>query len=84
VLDRLAALEDFERRAGPDSDLAPLDPGAAQATLRVRNQLLRLLEGEDLARDAQACDPDEAVLRALLAAYPDRVARRRDPAGRRA
>lgn len=84
VLDRVTALEDFERRAGPDSDLAPLDPGAARATLRVRDQLLRLLEGEEPSRDAQACDPDEAVLRALLVAYPDRVARRREPAGRRA
>ncbi|HEY5313689.1 MAG TPA: ATP-dependent helicase C-terminal domain-containing protein, partial [Pirellulales bacterium] len=84
VLDRLTALEDFERRAGPGSDLAPLDPGAARATLRARDQLLRLLEGQVPTGDSRACDPDEAVMRALLMAYPDRVARRREPAGRRA
>ncbi|MFO0850118.1 MAG: ATP-dependent helicase C-terminal domain-containing protein [Gemmataceae bacterium] len=32
----------------------------------------------------QAANPDEALLRAVLAAYPDRLARRRSPADRRA
>lgn len=46
----------------------------------MRDQLARLLGPPD----ADGGDADEVVLRAVLAAYPDRVARRRTPGGERA
>jgi ATP-dependent helicase HrpB len=69
------------------------DPGAARAVFEVRDRLLELIErsggepeavrrlgGEGKAPPAAVpADLDEVLGRALLAAYPDRVARRRDP-----
>ena len=114
VLDRLAALEAFERSGRRDSAVGELLAGPARQVLRTRDQLARLVdrgeseapaepqpfdrgEGEAPAepqrkdRDASAkaspsgrnCDADEAVLRAVAAAFPDRVCRRREPRGRR-
>ncbi|HYO14312.1 MAG TPA: ATP-dependent helicase HrpB [Thermoanaerobaculia bacterium] len=80
LLDRLDALEAFERREGSGED--HLNPGAARFVLRARDQLADLArrelgraEGGGSDRD----DRDDALLRALLAAYPDRLARRREP-----
>ncbi|HYD43311.1 MAG TPA: ATP-dependent helicase C-terminal domain-containing protein [Anaeromyxobacter sp.] len=52
-------------------------PGAAQAVERSRRQLAGLARG--LPRGPPAADPETALLLATLAAYPDRVARRRAP-----
>src|SRR5207244_8857530 len=58
-----------------------LNRGAARFVLQARDQLVRSLrEGPAGKPDLH---PDEAVLRSLLAAFPDRVARRREPGGRR-
>lgn len=79
VLDRVAALEEFEARGTTASSAGTLHDGAARFLLRARDQLLRTLRehrGADAAR--LAMDRDEAILRSLLAAFPDRVARRRD------
>ena len=84
VLDRLAALEDFARSNRRDSDAGRLDAGAAKYVLRASDQLLRLITDEAGRTPASRVDPDDAMLRALLAAYPDRVARRRETGGRRA
>ena len=90
LLDRLDALEAFEsprgtQRRGDASGLGLLNGGAARFVLKARDQLARTIAeagmtdkqrrptGDD--RD----DRDDALLRALLAAYPDRVARRREP-----
>ena len=90
VLERVEALEAFERRKQTASAAGVLHVGGAQAVLRVRDQLARLLE--EVSRDAESAERsagnrltlsgDEALLRALFAAFPDRVARRReaDPA----
>jgi ATP-dependent helicase HrpB len=86
VLDRLETLEEFERHRRITSSLGVLNRNAAHFVLRARDQLARSLRQE--ARKTprpgeQTEDPDEAVLRALLAAFPDRVARRREPGSRR-
>jgi ATP-dependent helicase HrpB len=73
LLDRLDALEAFERRQGSREEL---NPSAARFVLRARDQLADLVQGRD---GKKAEDRDDALLRALLAAYPDRVARRREP-----
>jgi ATP-dependent helicase HrpB len=78
VLDRVEALEAFER-GGP---AGALNRSAARFVLRARDQLLRSVRREAGSRQA-GVDADEALLRALLAAFPDRLARRREAGGRR-
>jgi ATP-dependent helicase HrpB len=73
LLDRLDALEAFEKR---DRSEVGLNAGAARFVLKARDQLARLISGTPAGRRE---DRDDALLRALLAAYPDRVARRREP-----
>ncbi len=84
LLDRLAALAAYERDRALDSDAGTLNAAAARTILKARDQLARLVERADVSRDTARLPHDEAVLRALLAAFPDRVARRRnraDPRG---
>ena len=82
VLDRLTALEEFERMGRPQTTLGSLDANAARFILRARDQLLRECGIE--SPHLPSIDADEAVRRAILAAFADRVARRRDATGRRA
>ncbi len=79
------------RRAGHD-DLAGrlalldqrgvgADPGALRRVIQVRDQIVRVAEGA-LGRGGAGGAPD-AVLDALIAGFPDRVARRREGEGAR-
>lgn len=78
VLDRVEAIEGFERTGR----LGRLHRGGAFQILQARDQLIRLLgERRGVARQSA---PDDALLQAILAAYPDRLARRRSPSDRRA
>lgn len=87
LLDRLDALEAFEapgRRDRSDREGGVLHAGAARFVLKARDQLVKTLvaaglEDRKKGRMPQAGERDEVLLRALLAAYPDRVARRREP-----
>jgi ATP-dependent helicase HrpB len=81
VLDRLHALE---RGATPaPHDPRALDRGAAERVRRARDQLLEIVSRTLGRPPAPALDADEALLRALLAGWPDRVARRREPGSER-
>jgi ATP-dependent helicase HrpB len=74
VVDRVFALQAFH--AGNvlnDPDLE-LQPGAAHNVLRAADQLFHLT---DFPRAARAERPDEALMHALLDAFPDRLARLR-------
>lgn len=85
VLDRIWALEQFESRGERHSFLGELVPGAAKQILRAAEQLERLVSGSD--GDGQGTGggaADEALARAILLAFPDRVCRRRESGGRRA
>jgi ATP-dependent helicase HrpB len=88
VLDRVEALEEYESRGREHFPLGDLHRGAARFVLRARDQLSRSVRqgrgSSRLAEDRPAQpDADELVLRSLLAAYPDRLARRREPGSRR-
>jgi ATP-dependent helicase HrpB len=84
VLDRVEALEEFERTGRWETPFGPLNRGAAHFILRARDQLARAIHQEvGAAPDFNPQSGDEPFLRALLAAFPDRVARRRNPAGRK-
>jgi ATP-dependent helicase HrpB len=86
LLDRLDALEAFEAPPGrrDRGEGGALHAGAARFVLKARDQLVKTLVAAGLedrrkGRSPQAGERDEVLLRALLAAYPDRVARRREP-----
>lgn len=85
ILDRVEALEQFERNGQLDTLHCRLHRGGAKAVLAVRDQLLRREEPNPpapfLKREG---GEDEAVLRAIFAAFPDRIARRRERNDRRA
>jgi ATP-dependent helicase HrpB len=77
LLDRLDALE-------ANWNEERLNAGAARFVLKARDQLFDLVRKE-LGPAPKTREPrDEALLRALLAAYPDRLARRREPRSPRA
>jgi ATP-dependent helicase HrpB len=78
VLDRVEALEAHEAGGATAFAVGSLDAGAARFLLRARDQLLRTLRQESFTVSVAPTDADSAVLRALLTAFPDRVARRRD------
>jgi len=58
---------------------AGLDPGATHAVSRAVSQLTRMARHDG----SRADDPEEALCMALLAGYPDRVAKRVRPGARR-
>lgn len=76
--DVLELLERFESGRRHGAKAAGLDPTAFNAAERGQKQLTRLLEshpGSEIAESAR----HDALLQAVLAAFPDRVAKRRKP-----
>jgi ATP-dependent helicase HrpB len=81
---RLDALEDAERRRlAPDAMHAlGLDPRATRDVLAARDQILGIARaqlGPEAAAPTTPRAAETALLRALLAGFPDRVAQRRAP-----
>jgi ATP-dependent helicase HrpB len=83
VLERVEALEEFERSGQKSFVCGKLHPAAARFVLRSRDQLLRSLGPRRSREPTSLFSPDEALLRVLLAAFVDRLARRREPGSRR-
>lgn len=77
LLDRVEALEDFERYGRTATPLGDLNRSATKFVLHARDQLIRLVRGGKKNAALRAAAQPDALLRALLAAFPDRVARRR-------
>jgi ATP-dependent helicase HrpB len=85
ILDRVEALETFQRDGHYHGPLGALNRHAARFILRARDQLVRSLRQKKLppAVPLSGGSPDEGLLRSLLAAFPDRVVRRREPGSRK-
>ncbi|HVS38100.1 MAG TPA: ATP-dependent helicase C-terminal domain-containing protein, partial [Gemmataceae bacterium] len=85
LLDRVQALEEWERTGRGGTALGTLNRGAARFILRARDQLARSLRHEMKRHQisSSGVSEDEALLRSLLAAFPDRLARRRQAGSRR-
>jgi ATP-dependent helicase HrpB len=75
VLDLVESLESFQETGRTDRGPRPLRPAVAREASRLAEALLRHV----VRGCASATDPDEAVLRAVLSGWPDRLARRREP-----
>jgi ATP-dependent helicase HrpB len=87
VLERVLLLERFASSPSRAPAAWPeLNAGAAQSVLRVAKELQSSLrDGErPSSSSGRAHDPEESLLRALLAAFPDRVIARRDATAPRA
>jgi ATP-dependent helicase HrpB len=82
ILDRMEALEEFARRG---QSATPLNKNAARFVLRARDQLWKQVsELLDIPnRQVENLPSQEAILRSLLVAFPDRVATRREPGSRK-
>jgi ATP-dependent helicase HrpB len=78
LLDRLDLFREAERVNFAAHRLRDmnLDPGAVAAVERVRKQLMRIPAGKGTGK-SESHQSDDALLMAILAGYPDRVARRR-------
>ena len=81
LIDRAHAVAEYERSGRTSTPLGSLHVAGARFVLRARDQLLRTLRQE--ADVAETATDDEPTMRALLAAYPDRLARRREGDPRR-
>lgn len=86
VLDRIEALEEFERTGRETTAFGNIARGAARFVLQTRDQLLRLVPCPTMPASGTNTGSIgyEALLRALLAAFPDRLAKRREPNSPRA
>ena len=83
VLDRVRSLEEFARTGRGVDHPFPMVVPAARFVLRAAEQFTRMLR--DTSRDTgRGAEGDEALLRSLLAAFPDRLAKRRRPGEPRA
>jgi ATP-dependent RNA helicase HrpB len=82
VLDRVLALEDFERTGRVNSIVGKINVPAARHILRVRDQLLSIPSEQKNMPASPEQRGDEALLRSIFAAFPDRLARRREPGSR--
>jgi ATP-dependent helicase HrpB len=78
LLDRIEAIENFESTNQSQSKLGSLHIGSARFLLQARNQLLKLIESH-----YEPNREEDAFLKCLLAAYPDRVVKRRPDRSRR-
>ncbi|MCU0877523.1 MAG: ATP-dependent helicase HrpB [Pirellulaceae bacterium] len=83
LLDRVHALQAFDERGTTASPVGELHRGGAKSVLRVRDQLVRLVADRGTKRAAADAIPEDDFLQAVLAAFPDRLARRREPGSRR-
>jgi ATP-dependent RNA helicase HrpB len=89
VLDAVEAIEEFERTGRVDSICGELHRGAGHFILRARDQLMRAISEANPGRPAPGRRPPASaaglpLLQALYAAFPDRLARRRNPGGEKA
>ncbi len=83
LFDRVQALAEFDRSGRTQTSFGPLNIVAARHLLRVRDQLLRTVRDEIGTRHDGRSTTEAAADAALLAAFPDRLARRRENDPRR-
>lgn len=84
--DRLDCLQMYQTTGRTEFDLGTLSIDAARRVLQVAEQLSRIYQSvasDVLSSTTPAVTRQEAIARAVLSAYPDRLVRRREPGSRR-
>lgn len=85
VLDRIWALNEFAEKNQKHSVVGELMVSSAKQILRTADELARMMHEQGaVGSGLESIDGDEAIMKALLAAFGDRVCRRREPGGRSA
>jgi len=84
VVDRVAAIERFLQTGQDQTPWGELHRGGTHMIQQAAEQLRRAAESELGRMAARSASSDEAVMRCLLSAYPDRLAKRRDRGSDRA
>ncbi len=80
VLEQVRAIEAFQADGARDSIMGTLIPSAAKRVLRTSAQLIKLSkEASAVASKTVNPDADQALLRAIMTAFPDRICKRRQP-----
>ncbi|MCA9171246.1 MAG: hypothetical protein KDB23_26420, partial [Planctomycetales bacterium] len=74
LVDRVTCMQLFHNSRITEHEGLTWEPAAARQVLRAAEQFYRLCES---SRDERAEDPEQALRQALLAAYPDRLAKLR-------
>ncbi|MBS0201557.1 MAG: ATP-dependent RNA helicase [Planctomycetes bacterium] len=87
ILDQVDALLEFAHTRRTQFDLGTLNRNAAEFVMRAAEQLQRQVR-DRMQVTSHVPDPtnvvdDVPLLKAILAAFPDRLVRRREPGGRR-
>ncbi len=77
VWDRFQALQEFDEHGRREFPVGTVQPQAARFVLRAGNQLRRLVQRTCGPPPEPRFSEEEAMLRSLLVALPDRIARRR-------
>ncbi len=80
LADRVSALLEFQRTGRLETDMGTLHRGGAQTVLQAAEQFERIAGPPNHQKQHAESD---ALGRAVLAAFPDRLARRREPRSRR-
>jgi ATP-dependent helicase HrpB len=83
VVDRVIALDAFERNGSASNSVGPLNTSAARFVSRAADALYRDIERALGPEKPRTTSGEEALMRALFAAYADRLAVRRAPEDRR-
>ncbi|MBP6594430.1 MAG: ATP-dependent helicase HrpB [Candidatus Obscuribacter sp.] len=91
VLDRVWALEDYAASGQKHSIVGEINIGGARRIIQTSDKLFKQVvqagepkSSQDKSATTNDTIADDAVRRMLLAAFPDRVCRRRQPASRQA
>lgn len=84
VWERITAVRNFLERRERTSSAGTVQPGGAFQMQQAQRQLLRGIEELNIKPASKKTNAEEALLRGILAAFPDRVARRRESRGLKA
>ena len=77
LFERVAALQGFEASRRTSTPVGELNQGGARQVLRARDQILRRVRADDGGEALDAHGAEEALARAVHAAFGDRLCRRR-------
>lgn len=85
LVDRIQALDEFHRHGSESTSMGRVNRSAARSLEQAQQQFLRSIEKVDRTgtKNGGVRNKHDAILRSILAGFPDRVAHRREHLGRK-